>query len=602
VLNNFKIKKMKNISKILFLLMGASLLFTACKKNDNLTKQEALPVYALGISPVLSSSVATIAPALADSNNAVLKFTWSNPKYSNDSSTTKYLLDIDSTGKGFANKNSNTVIGLTNKSMTGRELNAILLGLGFKLNVAQSIDARLISSYNNNNERYTSNIVKVMVTPFGDPAKLTSQNTTVTCALATATQASNNFNWTAAFKGFSGPITYIGQYDSVGKNFVAPIDFPILNGGTSISLTQGEMNQSALNSGIVGGTTGKVEYRIKAVTASGAIAYSNVVNVLINSYFPILRVYLPGGYQTATGNGTNWTPADAPELIRDQRSSVNNKMYYTYIFLPAGSEFKITIGRSWDVNYGGSGGNLSTSGANLSVGASGYYRISVNIVTLKYDIRVGRMGFVGGATPTGWTPPNVFPNNAMANAGTNLFIGVTTFTSGGWKLIDNDAWDSGSQLVDETRSYGSTGGDGSPLSVNGSNFNDYATAGRNRVIWDGRDPNAIKYNTSPATEMRIVGDGMTGVAAWTPGVSPQMTYSGNGIWTKTLSLVGNKEIKFLAGNDWGAFDYEDNSGGSQTLGTARKIQWEGGPNFKTPVATGTYTVTLNENTQTVTIN
>ena len=81
-----------------------------------------------------------------------------------------------------------------------------------------------------------------------------------------------------------------------------------------------------------------------------------------------------------------------------------------------------------------------------------------------------------------------------------------------------------------------------------------------------------------------------------------MTYGGNGVWTITIVLKANKEVKFLAGNAWGAFDYEDNSGQSQTLGTPRPIKWDGGPNFKTPTVAGTYTVTLNENTQRVTIN
>jgi hypothetical protein len=102
--------------------------------------------------------------------------------------------------------------------------------------------------------------------------------------------------------------------------------------------------------------------------------------------------------------------------------------------------------------------------------------------------------------------------------------------------------------------------------------------------------------------MRVVGDGIQGVPDWNPGASPQMTYAGNGVWTITITLVGGKDIKFLAGNDWGAFDYEDNSGGSTATGTPRKIKWEGGNNFKTPTTTGSYTITLNEYTQTVTIN
>lgn len=394
------------------------------------------------------------------------------------------------------------------------------------------------------------------------------------------------------------------QYDSAGKNFVSPIEIPVGASLLTKGLTQSEMNATALNSGIPGGTTGKVEYRIKGVTPNGTTMYSNVVNVIITSYVPILRVYLPGGYQASTGNGNDWDPGTAPELIRDLRSAVFNKMYYIYIYLPAGAQFKITVGRDWAINYGGTGGNLSAGGANFTVAAAGFYRVSVDIGALKYDISAGRMGFVGGATGAGWNPPNVFPAYALGNSGTNLFVGLTNFTSGGWKLIDNNAWNSGSNTVDETRSYGTPSGDGGTLEVNGANFNDYATAGRYRVIWDGRDRNNIKYFTSSGTEMRVVGDGINqpGVNDWDPPTSPQMTYTGNGIWTISITLKANKDIKFLAGNAWGAFDYEDNSGQSQATGVAKPIKWEGGNNFKTPAAAGTYTITLNENLQTVTIN
>lgn len=583
---------MKHISKLLAGLLALMISFSACNKTDNLKKVEALPVYQLGVSPVLSSSTVTVAPTLADTSNSVITFTWTNPKYSNDSSTTRYILEIDSSGRNFARENTKTVIGLLSRSLTGRELNAVLLNLGFKLGVSQSIDVRLISSYNNNNERYYSNQLKIAVTPFADPSKLVTANASVTCTLANASSPSNAFSWSAAFKDYPGIVSYTLQYDSAGKNFVAPIE---IAGGPSVytlSLNQGQMNETALNSGIPGGNTGKVEYRVKAITAMGAIVYSNVVTVTIQSYVPILRVYMPGGYQSSTGNGTDWTPGNAPELIRDLRPGVFNKMYYTYIYLPAGAQFKFTVGRSWDINYGGSGGTLSAGGNNLTVGSSGFYRITVNISTLQYDISAGRMGFVGGATGAGWNPPGVFPTYALGNSGTNLFVGLTNFTTGPWKLIDNNAWDNGSQTVNETRSYGSTGGDGSTMGVNGPNFPDITTAGRYRVIWDGRDRDNIKYFISPGTEMRVVGDGINGVPAWDPASSPQMTYNGNGVWTITLSLLANKDIKFLAGNAWGAFDYEDNSGGSQSVGSPRAIRWEGGNNFKTPATAGTYTITL----------
>ncbi|MBL7720695.1 MAG: hypothetical protein JNK98_01740 [Chitinophagaceae bacterium] len=99
--------------------------------------------------------------------------------------------------------------------------------------------------------------------------------------------------------------------------------------------------------------------------------------------------------------------------------------------------------------------------------------------------------------------------------------------------------------------------------------------------------------------MRVVGNGIQGVPDWDPGASPQMTYAGNGVWTITTTLVANKEIKFLAGNAWGAFDYEDN--GDAGVANTRKLKWEGGSNFNTPATTGSYTITLDEYKQTVRI-
>lgn len=588
---------MKNIFKILALAVTTVVMVTAC------TKVADLPYYENGKSVTLTANKTAVTPTPADSLNQVIAFSWTNPEYKQDSSLYKFVLEIDSTGRNFAKKSMKVVTGVSGTSLTGKELNNILLNYGFALGTPYDLDIRVISSYGNNNERYTSNVLKVRVTPYNDPSVMTTVNASVTCALATSTQLSNTFNWSRSFNGYAGTVTYTLQYDSAGKNFVTPIDIPVGTDLYTKALNQGEMNETALNSGIPGGNTGKVEYRIKATTAQGAVSYSNVVNVTIASYVPILRFYLPGSYQAATGNGGDWDPGSAPELIRDLRPAALNRLYYIYLYLPAGASFKVTQGRSWDVNYGGTGGNLVLNTPdNLSVTTAGYYRISIDRVSLKYDIREGRMGFVGGATGAGWNPPNVFPSYAMGLAANNLFVGLTDFAVDGWKMIDHNDWNNSDISVTNARSYGSNGASGSSLLVNDANMPNIASAGRYRVIWDGRNVDNVKYEMSPATEMRVVGNGIQGVPDWNPGASPQMTYAGNGVWTITLNLVAGKDIKFLAGNDWGAFDYEDNSGGSTATGTARKIKWEGGDNFKTPTASGSYTITLNEKTQTVTIN
>lgn len=588
---------MKYINKLLFVSVIITFAVAACHKIED------LPYHDNGTAVTLTASKTAVVSTPADSATNVVSFSWTNPNYATDSSTYKFILEIDSTTRNFSKEVTKVVTGKLNTSFTGRELNAILLDYGFSLGVPYTMDVRVTSSYGNNNEKYVSNIIKLVVTPYSDPSVFSSTATSVTGTLATALQNALTFSWTPSFKGYTGTVTYTLQYDSASKNFASPQEIAVGAAVFSKGMTQAEINTTALNEGVAGGTTGKIEYRIKGTTAQGAIAFSNTVAVTIQTYVPLLRFYLPGGYQGTTGNGSDWDPVSAPEFIRDLRPNVLNKLYYMYIYLPANAEFKITQGRSWTTNYGGSGGNLSSTGANLSVSTAGIYRISIDAANMKYDIRAGRMGFVGGATGAGWNPPNVFPTYALGAPATNLFVGLTNFITDGWKLIDNNAWNDGSNSVGETRSYGSPGGSGSTLEVNGANFPNITAAGRYRAIWDGRDVNNIKYELSPATEMRVVGDGINqaGVNDWDPPSSPQMFYSGNGVWTVTIALKANKSIKFLAGNAWGAFDYEDNSGGSTATGTPRKIKWDGGGDFKTPTTAGTYTITLNEYAQTVTI-
>lgn len=591
---------MKKIQVLLATATTIALLAVGCKKV------EPLPYYDNGSQITVTASKAAVAPTPADSLNKVLTLAWTSPNYSSDPGTYKFIVEIDSAGRNFSRSIKREVTGKQEYALTGKDLNAIALSYGFKLGSPTTLDIRVTSSYGNNNEQYASNPVKVAITPYTDPSVFSSTATTVTGSLATAAQTALTFSWTPSFNGYNGTVTYTLQFDSADKAFSSPHEITI---GASLykrDFSQGEINATALDEGVPGGSQGKVEYRVKATTAQGAEAYSNAVAVTLNTYQPLVRLYMPGSYQVSAGYGTeDWKPETAPEFIRDQRPEALNKLYYMYIYLPASTEFKITPARDWSTAYGDAGGgSISTSGGNISVSAAGYYRISVDLANMKYDIREGRMGFVGGGTGAGWTPPNVFPNYAMGLAGTNLFVGLTSFTVDDWKMIDNNDWNNGDISAANARSYGSNGPSGSALEVNGPNMPKPATAGRYRVIWDGRNPDALKYEMYPATEMRLVGDGIdqAGVGDWSPATSPQMTYQGAGIWKITIALKANKNFKFLAGNDWGAFDYEDQSGSAE-VGKARAISWNsGGSDFKTPTAAGTYTITLDENKQTVTIN
>ncbi len=601
---------MKRILTALTVALTAVLFFNACHKVDS------LPMYANGTAITLTASKTAVVPTPADSAKEVISFSWTNPKYASDSNTYKFILEIDSTGRNFSKESTKIVTGKFLTGLTGKELNSIVLNYGFTLGTAYGMDVRVISSYGNNNERYLSNTVKINVTPYNDPSVLTSAQTSVTCTLANAALASNTFSWTPSFNGYTGAVTYSVQYDSATKNFVAPQEIAVGASILSKVLTQGDMNTTALNSNITGGNTGKVEYRLKAVTAQGAVSYSNVVMVTIQSYQPLIRLYMPGSYQSSVGAGNDWDPPTAPELIRDTRAGALNNLYYTYAYLPAGAAFKVTQGRAWTIALGpststtGTAGNLVNGGPdNFSVATAGVYRISVDIATMKYDVRSGRMGFVGGAVPgNSWTPATTFTdvNSQMGYVKRDVFIGINDFAVDGWKLIDNNSWNDGALTVTNTRSYGSLGngsGNGSSVEINtGNNMPNPAAAARYRVIFDGTDVNDVKYIMNSATEMRLVGDGINqvGVNDWDPPTSPQMAYQGNGKWKIVIALKANKSIKFLAGNAWGAFDYEDNGAGTGT--GVRKIKWDGSDNFSTPTTAGTYTIILDEKAGTVSIN
>ena len=303
------------------------------------------------------------------------------------------------------------------------------------------------------------------------------------------------------------------------------------------------------------------------------------------------------------GSFTGWDINNPWEIITDKKTDRFGKVFYAYVKLNAGDEFKFfKIKGNWNSGYGNngvSGLGFSTgynSGGNFTISTSGIYRLTLDVENNMAYVQQKQVGIVGQMQS--WNPSAPTYGGYVDR---NKFIIVTNaVASDEYKLHDGSAGAQWTFGTGNDRWWGNAGNGNLDYDGNSSNF--MAGGTRIRMIWNGTDGQQVKYEKSPATEMRVVGDGMQAGPVWNPGGSPQMTYTGNGAWTITLGLLANKEIKFLAGNDWGAFDYEDNSGGSQATGTPRAIKWDGGGNFKTPATAGTYTITLNEHTQTVTIN
>src|SRR4051812_12146354 len=157
---------MRRIFNLVLLVTGMAAVMVACDKADS------LPVYSSGTASTLSASSTTIAPAPADSNNTALTLSWTSPKYATDSSTYKYTIEIDSAGKNFSKPFTKVVTGKMAASFTAKELNNFLVGRGYAFNTPVDMEVRMTSSYTNNNERITSNIVKIKMTPYKVPPKV----------------------------------------------------------------------------------------------------------------------------------------------------------------------------------------------------------------------------------------------------------------------------------------------------------------------------------------------------------------------------------------------------------------------------------------------
>ncbi|GAC1707144.1 MAG: hypothetical protein NVS9B7_18870 [Flavisolibacter sp.] len=139
---------------------------TACDKTEH------LPYYNKGNAPILSTSTTSIAPAPADSNSTALTLTWTDPKYATDTSNEKYVVEIDSAGRGFSHAVTRVVTGQRMISFAAKDLNNILLGYGFSFGVPYDMEIRVRSSYANNNELYKSNTVAIKMTPYKVPPKI----------------------------------------------------------------------------------------------------------------------------------------------------------------------------------------------------------------------------------------------------------------------------------------------------------------------------------------------------------------------------------------------------------------------------------------------
>ncbi|WP_440998747.1 RagB/SusD family nutrient uptake outer membrane protein [Fodinibius sp. SL11] len=99
------------------------------------------------------------------------------------------------------------------------------------------------------------------------------------------------------------------------------------------------------------------------------------------------EIYVPGGYQSASGYGNDWDPGTAPALVDNN----NDGIYTGYIYInDAGSEFKFTPEQNWNEDWGDNEGDgtLDSGGDNLYAQQPGRHNITVNLNDSTYHVEL----------------------------------------------------------------------------------------------------------------------------------------------------------------------------------------------------------------------
>lgn len=412
-------------------------------------KKDQLPYYSSGTAPDLGASTVNIAPATADSNKTVLTLNWSDPKYATDSSHIKYTIQIDSAGKNFANAVTWVVTNKLTNSFLAKDLNNILVSRGYAFNVPVTMEVRVVSSYTNNNEMLASNVIKIKMTPYLVPPKVTppSSKTLYLVGSATAGGWGNPVPVPAQQFTKIDSVTYEGTFFLNGgqEYLLLPV-----NGDWSHKYAVADKTKAGLNAGGSFGydlsdnfpgpaKTGFYKIHVDFQSGTFTVTQQKLVSLL----------YVPGDYQ-------GWSPATAPTL-----GSLNNDGSYDgYVNIPAGGtyQFKFTTGPDWSNALGDAGGGtLSSSGGNLSVPGPGFYHITANTVNNTWSATATTWSMIGSFAASGWSNDV----DMTYDAGNKVWKGTITAAAGDqFKFRANHDWG---------LNYGDNGADGS-LEVNGANI------------------------------------------------------------------------------------------------------------------------------------
>ncbi|RYZ22700.1 MAG: hypothetical protein EOO16_08015 [Chitinophagaceae bacterium] len=372
---------MKLYSKLLSVLALTTMLFTACDKKTT------LDVAPSGQAPQLEATTTTIAPAPADSNNAVITFRWTDPRYSSGMST-KYVLEIDSATKNFSNPLRREYAGQNTAALIAKDLNSWMLARGYAFGVPVSLQARVVSSYANNNERLNSNVLPIRATPYripprvalpgGDRLYITGgtfgwNNTDPMPAYQELTKIDNT-TWGGIFT-LNSSSSYLFLPQTALVNWSDKYGWA---GPNNANNTSGDLLQR--NGGDIASPAATGVYKVIVDFQQGRFTVTPVSTPLIT------ELYLTGD---GAGGWTN-TPAAANKLTQ-----VSNGIFRITTTFTSGFIKLLSSPGNWQPQFGGSSATGGTLGANYGSGSdpdaipvtAGQHTVTVNTLNMTYTVQ-----------------------------------------------------------------------------------------------------------------------------------------------------------------------------------------------------------------------
>ncbi|MES2847623.1 MAG: SusE domain-containing protein [Bacteroidota bacterium] len=163
---------MKNIMKLLFAIPLSTVMFVACKKQENKIFYEG------GTAPALTSTDIS-QPMVLDirtKDEQAVKFLWTNPDYRFSTGVSSqdviYTLQIDTAGSDFVNPNLGEIAVSKDLSLplTQGDLNKKLLSMNLNPGTTYNLKARVKSALISSSVPLYSNVINFTVTPYLDAA------------------------------------------------------------------------------------------------------------------------------------------------------------------------------------------------------------------------------------------------------------------------------------------------------------------------------------------------------------------------------------------------------------------------------------------------